>query len=1156
MSRLPTPGTDDGSWGDILNDFLLVEHNSDGTLRPTGSLASKYTKPAGGIPKQHLSNDVQEALTQATTTTVATLADTDLTQVDDNQILTFDASQQKWKNTALPVTPEATDVQKGIVQLSGDLGGTADSPSVKSRTVKATVHPTQGDFPVSSFPSASAAIQAALNTVGQDGGGEVYVSEGTYELTFTLNIPSYVTLRGSRSRKTVLRLADSVNGHIVTNSDNTNGNTCIGMAYLIIEGNGSNQSGGRGLYFKRLIRSRLENLELRDVNSDGIVLDNCKNIDTNRVVIDHAGGTGFLFTASSDCSLKNSEVSYNHVGVALASTSNHNAVSFNRIDHNELYSLLGGTAADTQFNSYNTFSHNIIEYGGDDALVLDHNPYTTCIGNQVRYCGGHAGDQGLPIDTSPNSIISGNIIEYNYADGIELKNASNYCTITGNISRNNSNPVVGGLRDGAGIVVRAGIVGCTITGNACYCDESPGSQRRGIILTGVGVDYNTVTGNVVYGNSINQIELSSNIGTHNTISNNSGANATNTNVLISKVADQPVRHTNSTTSNTIEVVPTGNTGSSRTKGALYVENSQNPGTGFGMYTTYGAGAVSPLVSLRNGDTAANNTWDFNPAIALWTNVTTQSALMIDQLNTLATSRAGIVVKSSVDQTNPNAYGLIAGQQQSTNSTSAVYWGDHAGTGIVYNGRGNGGVVFAADQNGNALGISIDRDTTNTNSTTGSMRILDTANATDGGSYTKTGTAFTVASGIIASSGTITDTSKVASFAQTNSGATSEAVSITNAGSGASLSVDSTALVVKGGKAGFGTTSPTANVDTIGSTTANAGLRIRQGVAPAAPNSGDIWQDGAHLYARLGTTTHQLDQQGSGSPSSTTKLISQTAHGLAVGSWVRFNGTGFVKAVASGLTTADVLGVVSNVADANTFTLTTNGFITGLSGLTPGSRYYLSPTTAGAITATEAVAGQVAKHVFFADSPTSGYVLILKSEIVTAGQSAVDWNPGDQSLIAWAFDPITAINASILPAAGVMYMARLAVPTATTVTNIIIDITAAGAGLTASGACIYQNGILLGQTADQSSAWMSTNTKTMPIAGGPVAVSAGYIYVAVWANGTTLPTLARANGRSNINVGTGATTYRFASAGSGITTTAPGTLGTMAASSISWWFAVN
>ena len=33
MARLPNPGSDNGAWGGILNDFLSVEHNSDGTLK-------------------------------------------------------------------------------------------------------------------------------------------------------------------------------------------------------------------------------------------------------------------------------------------------------------------------------------------------------------------------------------------------------------------------------------------------------------------------------------------------------------------------------------------------------------------------------------------------------------------------------------------------------------------------------------------------------------------------------------------------------------------------------------------------------------------------------------------------------------------------------------------------------------------------------------------------------------------------------------------------------------------------------------------------------------------------------------------------------------------------------------------------------------------
>lgn len=41
MARLPQPGADNGTWGNILNEFLTVEHNADGTLKESGTLSSK-----------------------------------------------------------------------------------------------------------------------------------------------------------------------------------------------------------------------------------------------------------------------------------------------------------------------------------------------------------------------------------------------------------------------------------------------------------------------------------------------------------------------------------------------------------------------------------------------------------------------------------------------------------------------------------------------------------------------------------------------------------------------------------------------------------------------------------------------------------------------------------------------------------------------------------------------------------------------------------------------------------------------------------------------------------------------------------------------------------------------------------------------------------
>jgi hypothetical protein len=67
MTRLPTPGQDDGDWGELLNNYLLQEHSADGTLkiRSDGTLNAYYQKPANGIPAGDLSSSVQSTLNRA-----------------------------------------------------------------------------------------------------------------------------------------------------------------------------------------------------------------------------------------------------------------------------------------------------------------------------------------------------------------------------------------------------------------------------------------------------------------------------------------------------------------------------------------------------------------------------------------------------------------------------------------------------------------------------------------------------------------------------------------------------------------------------------------------------------------------------------------------------------------------------------------------------------------------------------------------------------------------------------------------------------------------------------------------------------------------------------------------------------------------------------
>lgn len=106
MSRLPTPGSDDNTWGDVLNDFLGVSHAADGTIKASvvgssqivdGSIVSGDISATAGITKTQLASAVQTSLGLA--------------------------------DTALQSVSGATSSVTGGVRLTGDLGGTATAPT-------------------------------------------------------------------------------------------------------------------------------------------------------------------------------------------------------------------------------------------------------------------------------------------------------------------------------------------------------------------------------------------------------------------------------------------------------------------------------------------------------------------------------------------------------------------------------------------------------------------------------------------------------------------------------------------------------------------------------------------------------------------------------------------------------------------------------------------------------------------------------------------------------------------------------------------------------------------------------------------------------------------------------------------------------------------
>jgi len=65
-TRLPQPGSDDGTWGTILNDFLSVVHNADGTLK-SDIITDATISATAAIARTKLDASTQTSLSKADT---------------------------------------------------------------------------------------------------------------------------------------------------------------------------------------------------------------------------------------------------------------------------------------------------------------------------------------------------------------------------------------------------------------------------------------------------------------------------------------------------------------------------------------------------------------------------------------------------------------------------------------------------------------------------------------------------------------------------------------------------------------------------------------------------------------------------------------------------------------------------------------------------------------------------------------------------------------------------------------------------------------------------------------------------------------------------------------------------------------------------------
>lgn len=305
------------------------------------------------------------------------------------------------------------------------------------------------------YAATGAGIQAALNALPAQG-GEVYIPEGTYNLSAVLTIPqNNVTLRGA-GRGTILFLSDGANSNVISATTKSG----LTIKDLYINGNDAGNTGTcHGIYFTGVSYSLIDNVTVYDTEDRGI---------------------DFGATLSK---ITNSTLNSNYIGIFIGDVKN--VISNNNVYQNGNYGISVGASSNV------VVSNNIANNTSDGINISAH--FDAITGNSISENSGN----GISIQGT-SVTISGNFIYYNSTYGIYITTATSKALITGNSIQQSYKH---------GIYIN-GVSSNTITGNLIKDnDRATTATYDGIFLDGDS-DFNVISSNRLQDNDRYEINIS------------------------------------------------------------------------------------------------------------------------------------------------------------------------------------------------------------------------------------------------------------------------------------------------------------------------------------------------------------------------------------------------------------------------------------------------------------------------------------------------------------------------------------------------------------------------------------------------------------------------------------------------------------------------